>query len=195
MQKKMTVSKELQNAVVDHLLEQLPLMDVEAIKEEFIAWLEEMDFPLYKEAKNWSEVIKVFPTLDNDKSLVKGIKVRLSLQLYTSQNRYLVTIWESMNPKSREHYILCVNINWDETEQRIQKNLETLYTGSFNRSLRARHTIWAQNFKAGELGAGLYASSKAILSEELQGVPPASPKENRIEIKQVIPPDLPDKMI
>lgn len=190
----MAISKEVKDAVVDELLLQLPLMDVEAIKEELIRWLEHINFPPYKEGKNWSEIIKLFPTLEEDKKITKGIKVRLSLQLYTERNRFLITIWESMNPKSREHYILCVNVNWDETEMRIQKNLETLYNGSFNRSLRARHTIWAQTFKAKELSEGLNAAAVAILSHEIKGEPPAPPAEGKIiKRSQPLPTNLPDK--
>ncbi len=203
----MAVSEEQKNVVLDELLQQLPLMDVDAIKAEFVGWLQQVEFPLGKieniaeksldniedKTGGWSKSIKVFPTVEEDRSLIKGIKVRLSLQLYTEKNRYLITIWESMNPKSREHYILCVNVNWDETELRLQKNLETIYTGRFNRSLRAQHTIWAQNFQAGQLGEGLDAAAVAILSYELKSDPPEPAQELKIEISNIHPTNLPEK--
>ena len=67
----------------------------------------------------------------------------------------------------------------------MQKALEEVYTGRFDDALRAGHTLWAQTFRAGELGEALNHCAVAIMAQELRGEP--CPQESGEPVKRLQP--------
>ncbi len=149
-----------------------PLMDVEAMRLEMLDWLAQFKAPESAGISSWEDAIRVSPTAEGDERLTSGVTIRLALPLYTRQNRYMVSVLESFARGSREVYIVTAHVNWKTDEWWRQKNVEQSYKGSFDDVLKARHTVWAQTFRAGELREALTACAIAILSHELVGVPP-----------------------
>ncbi|MFH1374638.1 MAG: hypothetical protein ABII79_12660 [bacterium] len=167
----MPVSKEVKEAVLEQLQKGEPLMDVAAIRGELLGWLEQIPFPAYPQADSWQDCMEVFAADPSDEKLDSGIRLRLTLPLYTGGNRYLLAIMESLVPASRGTYFVSLHVNWKADEWRMQKSLEEVYTGRFDDALRAGHTLWAQTFHAGELAQALNCCAIAILAHELVDEP------------------------
>lgn len=163
----MPISKEIQEMLARKLRKELPLMDIDKIREEFLAWLADFKFPGRAEKSCWENCLTVIPRLEGGKELEQGIKMRFALSLFTAKNKYLISVLECFDPDARENYILTVHTNWDETEKRMLRFIENQYDKEFDDGLKPRHTIWAQTFKEGELGPALDSAAKAILGEEL----------------------------
>ncbi len=163
----MPVSKETQDAVAKELRKSEPLMDIEKYKADFLLWLNQLTFPEFKTATSWEECLIVIPHGDGAQDLEEGVKVRFAITLFTLRNRYLLSVLEHYDPKSRGKYLFTIHINWDETEKRILKRIESQYSKQFDGGLKAKHTIWAQTFGEGELHEALNAGAVAILSNEL----------------------------
>ncbi|RKX24769.1 MAG: hypothetical protein DRP47_10855 [Candidatus Zixiibacteriota bacterium] len=163
----MVVKKELQKAVLNELLKSEQLMDLAQIRKEFLQWLEQLPFPGNSETESWEDHIREFPAKSGEEQLESGLRVRLNLPLQTKENRYLLSILESLAPTSRNVYIISVHVNWKDNEWQLQKNVEESYTGYFDDAPKASHAIWAQNFIPGELGHALNSCVIAILGHEL----------------------------
>lgn len=189
----MAVSKETKKAVANQLRSQLPLMDIQKTKLVFLSWLKQMKFPGYGKVQSWDDWIFESEEESPDEIPTSGTKVRLSAKLYTATNRYLISILELLEIKSRENYIVCVHTGWKDDELRIRRRIEKEYTGNFNENLRAKHTVWAQNFKNGELFDALNACGAAILARELADEPPADECGTPIKLNFVPNPDFPEK--
>ncbi|MEZ5358821.1 MAG: hypothetical protein R3F48_08295 [Candidatus Zixiibacteriota bacterium] len=180
----MPLSKELQDKLAYELRKKLPLMDVEKVRKEFLAWLADFKFPGRENATSWEECLTVVPRVSDTTDAEDGVKMRFALKLFTAKNKYLITILECFDPNSRGIYILTVHTNWDEAEKRILRRIENQYCKDFDDSLKARHTIWAQSFQNGELATALDSAAKAILAQELtaqtetivEGKPIAAPR-------------------
>lgn len=157
------------------------IMNIELIRAELIDWLSQISFPAYPNAASWEECIVTYPE-KNDKKVPPGdgIKLRLSLKLYTTQHHYLLSIIECFNPDASKVGILTIHVNWDEKEYNIQKSIETSYKQQFEDSLHARQTIWAQSFYFTEFCEALNSCALAILGNELLG---SSEDKNRQTIK------------
>ena len=133
--------------------------------------MEQIPLPAYPQEDTWQDCIDVLAADPSDEKLDSGIRIRLTLPLYTHENRYLLAIMESLVPSSREVYFVSLHVNWKADEWRMQKSLEEVYTGRFDDALRAGHTLWAQTFRAGALAQALNCCAIAILAHELVGVP------------------------
>ena len=169
----MVVDRKTRETVREQLQQQQPLMNVTEIKKDFLLWLADLRFPGYPNASSWEDCLRTFPPTAEEGSLVEGRKIRLALQLYTSENQYVISIIENFEPSSRGTYSICVHVNWKIDEWRKQKALESGYTGKFDDLPKARHVIWAQTFRLGGLLAALNACAIAILGNELTGSPRA----------------------
>lgn len=163
----MAISRKTQKTTAETIGKELPLMDLARIKAELVAWLGQIKFPGYAGIKSWDEHIRVFPSEPTDIKPSEGLRIRLSVTLKTINNRYLISILESYEPRSRGTYFICVHTDWKIRERRLHKRLEEKYRGLFSDDLQARHVIWAQNFRDGELYDGLNACAAAILGNEL----------------------------
>ena len=165
----MPVSKEVKEAVLNELQKDEPLMDIEGIKQELLDWLAQIPFPAYPGAACWEDCLQAFPAAPEEKQQKSGISIRLTLPLYTRENKYLIAIMESLDPASRGVYFLSMHVNWKSNEWRLQKALEEVYTGQFDDALKAKHTIWAQTFQQKQLHEALNGCALAILGQELAG--------------------------
>ena len=165
----MPVSKEVKEAVLNELQKDEPLMDIEGIKQELLDWLAQIPFPAYPGAVCWEDCLQAFPAAPDEKQQKSGISIRLTLPLYTRENKYLIAIMESLDPASRGVYFLSVHANWKSNERCLQKALEEAYTGLFDDALKAKHAIWVQTFQKGELHEALNGCALAILGQELVG--------------------------
>ncbi|MDH3892265.1 MAG: hypothetical protein OEV49_14400 [candidate division Zixibacteria bacterium] len=186
----MPVSKATKSAVKKELLKGEPLMDLAATKEELLRWLEQWPAPGDKEA-GWEEMVREFPAEPEDAKSEKGTCIRLTVRLNTGTNRYMITLLESLDPQSRGVYFATVHVNWKEVEYRRQEAVEQSYAGQFDGSLKAKHNLWTQTFRAKDLAKALNSCAIAILGHELISQPkPAEPGE-RIPHDLVAPPDFP----
>ncbi|MBU8934481.1 MAG: hypothetical protein KOO62_10805 [candidate division Zixibacteria bacterium] len=163
----MAVSKELKDAVLGELQKGQPLMNLELVRQELLKWLEHLPIPDNSENETWEQRLREFPAEPEDVGLESGLRIRLSLSLRTKENRYQLSILESLMPTSREVHIVCVHVNWKDTEWQLQKNVEQCYAGNFDDAPKASHTVWAQNFVLGQLGDALAACALAIFGNEL----------------------------
>jgi len=165
----MPIDHKQKKAVLNVLKKMRPLMDVDAMKMGLLGWLEQFEFPAYPDNHSWSDCIKVFPTSEEERLITKGIRLRLAVKLFTTSNQYIISIMESLNPGSREVYIISVHVNWNTGEKRMQKLIEESYTGQFDDALRAKHSIWTQTFTASQLHDALNSCAASILGNELTG--------------------------
>ena len=157
----------IKTAIIQQHQKSLPLMDVEKIRQEFLEWLRQLRCPVGSNGTSWGDSLRVYPPEEGDKLLDSGVRIRLALTLRTAGNSYVLSILECLAPDSREVYILCAHVNWQEGEKRLQKSLDEVYAGSFEDVLRARHTIWAQTFRESELAGALNSCALAVLGHEL----------------------------
>ncbi|MCK5128056.1 MAG: hypothetical protein KAR42_17500 [candidate division Zixibacteria bacterium] len=178
----MPLSKETQDAVAHELRKDLPLMDIEKIKKQFLGWLAKLNFPAYPEKETWEDCLNIIPHNEGGKNLESGVKIRLSLTLYTQANKYLLSIMECFDPEARGYYIFTVHTNWDENEKRLLKRIDNQYVKEFDGSLKAKHTVWAQTFSEDKLHEALDAGAVAILSHELIGAPLEKTDGNSIQL-------------
>jgi len=144
-----------------------PLMDIDAVKEEVLGWLEQIRYPGKSENETWENCMAITPPLPEERKLESGLRIRIRFRLFTEKNQYLISILESLDPASRGNYILATHVNWQEKERQLQKLVEQAYKGQFDDILKARHTIWIQTFRIGELFDGLNSCAVAILENEL----------------------------
>jgi hypothetical protein len=166
--------KAIKKAIVDQHQKELPLMDVEKMRQGVLDWLRQIRYPSGSPGSSWEDLLRVYPTEEGDKQLESGVIIRLALALHTTQNAYLLSLMECLAPDSREVYILCAHVNWKESEKRLQKSLDEGYVGSFEDVLRARHTVWAQTFRESELPEALNSCALALLGRELVAHGPAA---------------------
>lgn len=144
-----------------------PLMNIEAIKSEMLPWLAELKLPPNAEVDSWEDLVQEFPAKPGDEE-GKGLRVRLALRLCTADNKYLISIMECLDYDSRGVYLISAHVNWKADEKHTQKLVDEGYLGGFDDVLRAKHTLWAQTFRAKELAGALDSCTKAILSNELR---------------------------
>jgi len=147
-------------------------MNLEKIQAELQSWLSELQLPGSVPVKSWDEFLKVHPATQEDSEATTGIRLRVTLRLYTNSHQYLISIMESLDVKDAGNHLLSVHVNWEGAELRKHKALDETYSGKFNDRLKAKHTIWAQSFQLGELADALNASAVAILGHELKAKPP-----------------------
>ncbi|MBN2227073.1 MAG: hypothetical protein JW763_06880 [candidate division Zixibacteria bacterium] len=188
----MAISDSARKAVLNELKKREPLMDIESVRQELLDWLEQIPFPDYPDASNWRDCIKTFPADENDQDSDSGLRVRLALRLFTAHNRYVVSLMESLDPGSRGVYILTAHVNWKEDERKRQMMVDRGYIGHFDDVLKARHTIWAQTVRRGEIHEGLNACAAAILGNELTGTCRNEIEGTRVTIGPVQPVKLPE---
>ncbi|MBN1212828.1 MAG: hypothetical protein JXA92_09655, partial [candidate division Zixibacteria bacterium] len=165
----MSLKLDLQKLLQKEIQQSQPLIDTDEVKEEFLAWLAEVKFPAYPDAKSWEECLQVFPPDPEEKQLDSGRRIRLALRLYTRENQYLVMLSENLAPESRGVYSLSVHVNWRDKEKHLQRLVEETYTGHFEDSLRSKHTLWAQTVRVEDIQDALGNCATAILGNELVG--------------------------
>lgn len=165
----MVVDRETREAAKKELERQQPLMDVAEMEKDFLLWLAELKFPNTPDGASWQDCLRTFPSTDEEQNLESGRRIRLALQLYTTENQYVISIIENLQPSSRGTNTICVHVNWRLDEWQKQKTLEDNYKGAFDDLPTARHTIWAQTFRPGGLSSALNACAVAILGNELTG--------------------------
>jgi len=165
----MPISDQAKQAMLIELKKHEPLMDIESTRRELLDWLEQLPFPAYPDVSRWEDCVKTFPLDENDKKSDSGLRIRLAVRLFTAQNRYVISIMESLDPSSRGVFILTAHVNWKESERKKQMMVDRGYIGHFDDVLKARHTIWAQTVRQGELHDGLNSCATAILGNELTG--------------------------
>lgn len=162
-----------------------PLMKTEAVKDELLNWLAEFRLPSGSQGQSWSDLVQVFPSDPEDLVATTGVRIRLALLMATRENQYLIAIMECLELDSRGVYLMSVHVNWKFHEQQIQRLVEENYRGQFDDILRARHTLWAQTFRDGELADALTSSVKAILSNELVAQKPSDVEGEKIKRPQL----------
>jgi hypothetical protein len=190
----MNTLERVKNAIKAQIKEELsahPLMDVETVKTDLLDWLAELKLPSGCKAASWAELIHVFPAGPEDVERTAGVRVRLALRLDTRDNKYIISIMECLNRDSRRVYLISVHVNWNVSERQVQKLIDEKYRGHFDDVLRARHSLWAQTFRAGELGDALDSCIKAILSNELVAALPQNPEVEPLKHPQTLPPRFP----
>ena len=165
----MVVDRETRKAAKKELERQQPLMDVAEMEKDFLSWLAELKFPVTPDAVSWQDCLKTFPSTEDEQNLESGRRIRLALQLHTTENQYVISIIENLEPSSRGTHTICVHVNWKLDEWQKQKTVESGYKGKFDDLPTARHTIWAQTFRPGGLISALNACAVAILGNELAG--------------------------
>jgi len=167
----MPISEEVKKKVAKELGRELnkdkPLMDIDAIRDEVLGWLEQMRYPGKNKRENWESCLVITPLLPEERKVKSGLRIRIRFRLFTEKNQYLISIMESLDPTSRGNYILAAHVNWQEKERQLQKQVEQAYKGQFDDILKARHTLWIQTFRQGELFEGLNSCAVAILDNEL----------------------------
>ncbi len=156
----------IKEALMDHLQREEPLMDTPTMRDRIVKWLGHLPCPGDDDA-SWENYLKEFPSDPQEKKSSTGVRIRFALRLRTAANQYLLSVLECLAPSARGNYILSVHVNWDEQERKQKKMLEETYQDGFDDTLRARHTIWVQNFKDDELEQALSAGVVAMLGQEL----------------------------
>ncbi len=178
----MSVSEEVRQAVLTELRRRVPLMDTAKVKGEVLAWLGKFKFPGPSEKQSWNDCIMEFPALPEEKELPSGRRLRLSVNLFTSANQYIISIIECLAPNVRGTFIVTVHVNWTRHEKQVQQIIDERYKGAFDNGLKARHVIWIQSFVENELLAALDACAMAIFGHEL--TPAVEPEgRNGVPIK------------
>ncbi|MFQ5499831.1 MAG: hypothetical protein ACE5FH_09175 [Candidatus Zixiibacteriota bacterium] len=177
----MAVSKQTKEAVKKQLQKKQPLMDVAQMKERLIEWLTRLGRSEGIGQIDWSNRLRVRYPVPGEEELEQGARVRLALPVYTGTNRYVLSVIECLKPESRANYTICVHVNWTPDEFHLQKLVETGYRGQFDGSLRAGHTVWAQNFLEIEFEDALTSCILAILGHELSPEPPSQTDEEQVE--------------
>ena len=163
----MPVSKDVKDAAKKELLQKEPLLDVVGTKAVLLKWLGQWNRPDNPDSNDWTDLVREFPASEEDKQAHKGTRMRLAVRLNTNTNRYLVAILESLAPDSRGVCFVSLYVNWKEDEYRLQQVVERSYVGRFDDTLKAKHTLWAQTFREGELLDALNSCAMAILGHEL----------------------------
>jgi hypothetical protein len=163
----MAVSKKIQMAAEEKIEKHQKRMDLDILELDFIDWLKQIKLPIDSKSDLWIDYLQVTPPTPEDKELESGLKVRLSLKLFTKENKYLISVLESFNQNKKGRYALCCHVNWKGPERRIQKMVDEGYVGHFDDILKSRHTIWAQTLVVGGLQEALNCVAKAILEHEL----------------------------
>jgi len=181
----MPISDKIRDSIKVELLKARPLMDVDRVREEIFEWLAEIKGPVFRDVTTWEKNIKVLPLDDEDKSEVAGRRIRFALHFYTKENQYLITIIENLALSSRDVYIISVIVNWSNKERQNQQMIDQAYTGNFEDTLRARHTLWAQTFQIEELHDALSNCAVAILGNEL--VEKCESKNNGVPLTDIYP--------
>ena len=167
----MVIDENAKEQLLEQLVRTQQASDDEALREEFLLWLEQIPFPGGSESGKWDACLKTFPRFDDESESLPPRQVRFALALHTATNRYIVAVIENSESSSTQEYAVCVYVDWKKDEWHRQKALDTVYRGTFDDHPRPRHIIWAQNFRPGELGEALNASAIAILGHELVGAP------------------------
>lgn len=144
------------------------------VKAELLDWLRQLTIPPQMGVSSWEEILKEFPAESDepDGKPATGMRLCFAVPLHTASNRYVLSILECLGDDARGVFILCAHVNWNDAERRTQRAVQQCYAGVFDDVLKAKHTIWAQTFRPGELAEGLNASALAILSNELITRPP-----------------------
>jgi hypothetical protein len=157
-----------------------PLMDVDLVQKDLLEWLAELRFPVSSGWYSWEDCVKLNYPTEEEEAAEQGHRIRISLTLQTKVNHYLILLIENLAPDSRGVYIASVHVKWRKEEWQMQRFTDASYRGEFADIPKARHTLWAQNFRMGELHDALNACAVAILSHELvpheaSGAPPSKP--------------------
>jgi hypothetical protein len=146
--------------------------DPESLKQGILDWLAEIKMPAFPEAKSWEDHLQVFRPRDDQEAGDPRFEMRLAVRLYTQWNQYLLSILESHDEAGKPVYAATTHVNWESKDKRLHKVLAEGYTGGFSGGLLAKHIIWAQTFRVGELVDALNCCAVAILGQELVGEPP-----------------------
>jgi hypothetical protein len=128
----------------------------------------DLKLPAGSSAQSWEELIQTFPALPSELNETSGVRMRLALRLFTTDNTYLISVMECLERDSRGTYLISVHVNWSLQERQVQKMVEESYRGQFDDTLRAKHALWAQTYRSREFPDALAACFKAILSHELK---------------------------
>ncbi len=163
----MADSRDIKEAPSEELLKAQPLMDVDLVKKELLDWLAELRFPVSAGKHAWDDCIKVNRPTEEEQTVGEGHRIRVSLTLHTRVNHYLILIIENLAPDSREVFAISVHVRWQKEEWQMQRHADANYKGEFTDIPKARHTLWAQNFRIGQLHEALNACAVAILGHEL----------------------------
>lgn len=147
------------------------------LREELYAWLAELKFPGHSNGSEWQDVVIEREPTEAELKAISGVKVRFGIRLYTRENQYLISIFESLGPDNVGNFILTVHVNWQALELRKRQEIEQSYGSEFDPTLRPKHTIWAQTFREGGMAEALNSGAVAILGHELQ---PSPPKEKSL---------------
>ncbi len=159
--------KEIKEAVKDSNRDS---MDFKRIKDEFLLWLSQFNFPEYTDAVSWEECLETFPDLSQDTPKpTEGLKLRFLLKLYTVNHRYIVSVIECFDADAHGKGILTVHVNIDQTEYNLQKTIELTYKDSFDNSLKPKQTLFVEPFDTNSFLDSLNNAGLAILGNELTG--------------------------
>ncbi len=163
----MSELERIKTAIKDQYQKDLPLMDVERMREVLLEWLQEVKLPASDDIRHWDECIRVFPPKEGEEELESGTRMRVVLRMYTKENRYLISALESLDPKDRGIYILCAHVNWKGNEKAMQKTVDQGYKGYVEDGLKPKHTLWIQTVRWDDIHPALDRCAVAILANEL----------------------------
>ena len=143
------------------------MMDTAKMKEQVLSWLEQFKFPGPAGRLSWEDCILEYPAQHEEKESLSGRRLRITVNLFTAANQYIISIIECLAPNVRGTYIITVHVNWTKRERQVQQTIDESYKGSFDNGLKARHIIWIQSFGEKQLFSALDACAVAIFGHEL----------------------------
>ena len=161
------------------------VMDSAFLRREVLLVLGDMPCPVGKKRENWEDWLEIYELAPDDKDRDSGLRIWAALRMYTAQNRYLITVLESLNPMDTGVYFATAHVSWREEERQRQERVDKGYKGQFDDSLRHRHMLWAQTFRKTEIRSALMSCLMAVLGHELTPDPPAGTSGE--PLKHVVP--------
>ena len=187
----MAKKEQIRDALLNEFQSEEPLMDIELMREVVVKWLDRWNLPQDSQFESWENAINIYPAAENDNRQPYGLRVRIAIKLYTQTNRYLISLLESLAPSDRHEYIITAHVNWTDSERAVCQQVEETYQGQFDDVLKARHVLWAQNFRQKNIEDALSQCAIAILGHELIGHPDESGKGIAIDHTLTHTPEFP----
>ncbi len=189
----MANKEQIRNTLLNEFRSEEPLMDIKLMRNSLERWLHRWNIPQDSGIVSWNDAINTYPATEEEKQLKAGLRVRIALKLYTRTNRYLISLLESLAPVDRKEYIITAHVNWTDSEKAIYKKVEQTYQGQFDDVLKARHVLWAQNFRISNVEDAITQCVVAILGHELIAEPVDTNKGIPIDHTLTKAPEFPEE--
>ena len=187
----MAIDPEIISSVKKTLEESQPLLVIERMKEELLKWLEQVKLPSKCGQSSWEGLIKTYPAQPHEVGEVSGTRMRIALDLFTAQNRYLFAILENLKPSSRSVYTAALFVNGKKEQRQLQKMVEEAYFGDFDDLPRASSILSAQTVRYGGLAEAMKDITVALIGHEFVGESPVELSGTPLKMPTSIDPDFP----